>query len=694
MTDKNTYAGIDVLEGLLGIRHNLGMYLGSTGLHSPEHSPRALIQTAEEVVANSADEYIAGYGEKITITVHADNSITIKDNGRGMPKGVGNSFDDVYNALTKSHASGKTVNPDAYNGGFVSGLHGIGLKATNAASRYLHIEAIAHTTKKSSTGKKQTDGGLEHYILHLVREDITKKEIVKVWKPNELTVKDNKYYDKKGVEIKTGTTIHYLPDDGPISERSKKPVFESIHWVNSDLFEKFRYKAYLNKALEVEYIDEREVNDIGEPLKRSWKYDNGLTDYVERLTEGNVTYFTKPLEFDTAIETEYGIFGIEGALNFTDDIATSISSFANGVRTKEGGPHEDGFNAGIVKAVNDLGKAKNIIKRESLKQSDVLEGCTAAFHIKVPAEIFSFEGQTKEKLGTAEAKGVVQDFIYTLLTNWLSDNEKIAKDLINQMLTSKSAREAAERERRAAKKAKQTKGGSKLELSTKLKKASSRKPSEKELFIVEGDSASEIGRDPKTQAVFPIKGKMKNTFDKNLGAILKNTEIATIATAIEAGIGPAFNLDDMAYHKIIIASDPDPDGAHIRMLVMTLFYKFFPGLIEAGRLYAVIPPLYKATKYTGNKRDMKVFYTEDEMNKARSSLKGYQIQRFKGLGEMNPDEVHFAVANPNTRRLMQILPGDKVESREMMQISMGNESKLRSDWIDENVDFNALYDEL
>ena len=571
MAKQNQYTSIESKTGLQGLRHRRSMYIGSTGILSENHAPHALTQLSQEILSNSLDEALEGYGNEINIEVYEDNSMSIQDYGRGIPKGAGKSFDDVIKAATVPHASGK-FDTSGYQTSGIAGMNGIGVKITNAVSKYLEIEAITHTTKENQDGTKSHTGGLQHYKIRFNQEEIVEQELIKEFKKSNIEwLSNNQFKDKETNETHhTGTKITFLPDDGNVSNDKNQKVFGSIVWTNKDLFTRFESSAFLNAGLTITYKDNRTLvkqydeddNEIGEqPLQKKWYYESGLVDYVYLLSQGQTLLkgMKEPISISESIKSSDGFeFSLNSAMMFTDDVSTNIVSFANGVPTKDGGPHHDGFMQGTAKAFNDYINDNDEIKKKnklkgSLNQSDILEGIIASFELKIPAEIAEFDGQTKEKLSTAQAKKVTYDCVREQLTNWLYDNPKQAEVIIKKMIESKSAREAAIKSRQEAKKARQSKNSGKLTLASKLKPASSRTPSEKEMYITEGDSASNIRRDQKTQAIFPIRGKIINSFKTNLNDVLKNKEVSTITAAIGAGIGPAFELDDMQFHKIVLA---------------------------------------------------------------------------------------------------------------------------------------------
>ena len=688
-------AGIEVLDGLAGLRQRRSMYIGSTGVLSPNHAPHALTQLAQEIMSNSLDERVEGHGDKINVTIHEDGAMSIQDFGRGMPKGPGAEFDDVINGATVPHASGK-FDASNYKKSGIAGMNGIGVKVTNATSKYLSIHAIT-PRKEIKDGKKYDAGGLVEYYIEFNQERVVKKEILNEWKTARPVGDSQTVFKVRGSNkiINTGTTVKFLPDDGPVSEKVKQKVFESTVWTNNDLFKRFESAAFLNAGLEINMVDLRtkEINEAGEQVRieRKWLYENGLADYVKVLAKNEtITPGLKdPLVIEGSTVTKDGHeFYLHAAMLFIEDIDTDIVSFANGVPTKSGGPHVDGFTLALTRTMNDYGKSQKLLKGASLKQGDVLEGLIATFELKIPGEIAEFDGQTKEKLSTAQAREATMSIVEEQVTSWLYDHPKQAENIISKMLDAKKAREAAQKAKTEAKSARKTKGGAKLALASKLKAASSRKPEEKEMYITEGDSASNIQRDTKTQAIFPIRGKILNVFESNLSDALSNSEISTITATMGAGIGQTFALEDMQYHKIIIAADADVDGAHIRTLLMGLFFKFFKPLVEAGYLYVVEAPLYRAMKYIKGQPHVKMYYTQKEIDADRDNLKGYEIQRYKGLGEMNKDEAYDAITNRATHRLVQVSVDDMEETQRILKILLGKDASLRRTWINEYVDFN------
>lgn len=561
---ENNYTGIQHHEGLLGIRNHPAMYVGSTNKVSENHAPKALTQLAQEVLSNSVDEYVAGYGKEIYITIHKDNSITIIDNGRGLPKGVDKTFDDVYISTTKLHASGKFEN-GAYASTNTAGMHGIGLKAANALSKYLEIKAISHATTLKDD-KKVLTGDLVSWRIKLCREEILEKEIYQTYKAKDLTKLDNFTYQlKNGEIIKTGTTVHFLPDNSPISDTDPRPTMESIEWVNSDLYPKLESTSFLNPGLKIVFKDERKDTEDGKTFTKEWNYENGIIDYVKRVSKDydKLDILKEPISFESTFQLENDeYFTFNASINYVDDMISMVDSYANGLRTVDGGHHYDGFVQSMVKVMNDFAKNQKLLKgNEVLLQSDVLDGLLACITMGVPKSLIQFESQTKEKLGTTKAKEVATKITTEHLTNYLYDNIEIGKALITRMLESKHAREKAVESRKASKTNRNKKKGLSLELSTKLKPATSNNAEEKELILCEGDSASNMDRDIRTQGILALRGKITNlnkVKQAELEKIVKgNLEISTIVETIGAGYGKHFSIEEMKYNRIIIATDAE-----------------------------------------------------------------------------------------------------------------------------------------
>lgn len=629
----NEYDKIEVLDGLSGVRAKLAMYIGGTGVGEDGTPPRALIQMLQETISNSLDEAISGYGDEITITVHDDNSVSVLDHGRGIPVGV--DLQDAINAFTKTHASGK-FSAGAYTTG-TTGMHGIGMKAVNAASSFMSIESI------------REDGSA--FLLEFECGELTLKRYGDVIREELL--------DKIGTH---GTLITFMPDTGPVSDTITKPVLESNEWDIDEVKSRCEIAAFLTPRVTIA------LNARGESTQ--WCYPGGLAEWFSEGREAVSVTGTSSVD-GHEIQVELVV----------SDGSGSIVSFANGVATKDGGYHEAGLRASLPAAFSTFANRKFV-------SADVLSALDMAVHVKVPADIIEFEGQTKEKLGTSRARQAVSDIVKGKFVDALFDNSSFAKKLIESIDAAKSDREAIVKARELAKKAREaTRGVDRLSVSSKLKTASSRNPAEKELIITEGDSASGIGRDPKTQAIMPLRGKIKNVYEIPLAEALSNKEVSTLISVLGAGVSKDFDPKKSQYGRVLIAADADVDGAHIRTLLLGMFFKLCPGLIENGMLYVVQSPLYKAIKYVNGQQHSIMIYSESEMVDRRNELAGYEIRRFKGLGEMSPEESHAAIADKETRHLTKITVDDARHASTVLKRLLGNDLDGRKQWLAQEVRF-------
>lgn len=629
----NEYDKIEVLDGLSGVRAKLAMYIGGTGVGEDGTPPRALIQMLQETISNSLDEAISGYGDEITITVHDDNSVSVLDHGRGIPAGV--DLQDAINAFTKTHASGK-FSAGAYTTG-TTGMHGIGMKAVNAASSFMRVESI------------REDGSA--FLLEFECGELTLKRYGDVIREELL--------DKIGPH---GTLITFMPDTGPVSDTITKPVLESNEWDINEVKSRCEIAAFLTPRVTIT------LNARGESTQ--WCYPGGLAEWFSEDRESVSVTGTSSVD-GHEIQVELVV----------SDGSGSIVSFANGVATKDGGYHEAGLRASMPAAFSTFANRKFV-------SADVLSALDMAVHVKVPADIIEFEGQTKEKLGTSRARQAVSDIVKGKFVDALFDNSSFAKKLIESIDAAKSDREAIVKARELAKKAREaTRGVDRLSVSSKLKTASSRNPAEKELIVTEGDSASGIGRDPKTQAIMPLRGKIKNVYEIPLAEALSNKEVSTLISVLGAGVSKDFDPKKSQYGRVLIAADADVDGAHIRTLLLGMFFKLCPGLIENGMLYVVQSPLYKAIKYVNGQQHSIMIYSESEMVDRRNELAGYEIRRFKGLGEMSPEESHAAIADKETRHLVKITVEDARHASTVLKRLLGNDLDGRKQWLAQEVRF-------
>ena len=626
MTKKYDESSIKILEGLEAVRKRPGMYIGST-------DKRGLHHLVWEIVDNSIDEVINGYGNYIKIVLHEDKSISVEDHGRGVPTGMHASGKPTPEVIyTVLHAGGK-FETDGYK--VSGGLHGVGGSVVNALSKWMEV-----TIKRD---------GYEYYIRF---EDGGKVKVP---------------LKKLGTTSKTGTTVRFLPDD---------TIFSSINFSYTTIAERMQESAFLIKGLTIDVVD------LVDKKECSFHYDDGLVSFVEMINESK-TPLNKVFSFTGTKQN----IEVDIALQYTDSYNENIVSFVNNVKTIDGGSHEVGFRTAITKVFNDYAKKNGYLKGKdtSFDGSDVREGLTAIISLKIPENLLQFEGQTKSKLGTPQARTVVESIVTEKMTFFLEENKKVAEDIIDKSLKSKLAREAARKAREEVRKGK-TKKKEQL-LSDKLTPASGKDKTKNELFLVEGDSAggsAKGGRDRKFQAILPLRGKVLNTEKAKLDDIFKNEEINTMIYTIGAGYGSNFIEEDMQYDKIIIMTDADDDGAHIQCLLLTFFYKYMRPLIEKGHLYIAMPPLFKIT----SGKETKYAYTTDELKDMTKSLNKYEIQRYKGLGEMNAVQLWETTMDPKTRTLIRVTIEDAALAEKRVNVLMGDKVDPRKEWIEENVEFS------
>ena len=621
---------IQVLEGLEPVRKRPGMYIGST-------DERGLHHLVQEIVDNSIDEALAGYCNTIRVTINKDGSCSVEDNGRGIPTGIHHKegISSVELVLTKLHAGGK------FGGGgykISGGLHGVGLSVVNALSEWLEVEV----SQNGHVYKQIYNRGVPQRALAIV-----------------------------GDTDKTGTKVTFYPDD---------EIFETVVFNYDNLKVRLRELAYLNKGLTISIRDEREEK----PKFDEFCYEGGILHFVEDLNRNKETLFSAPVYF----EEEQGDSAIEVAIQYNDGYNETIFSYANNIHTEEGGTHLDGFKAALTKVINDAGHRLNILKEnDKLSGEDVREGITAVVSVKLTEP--QFEGQTKTKLGNSQMRSFVQKATVEHLGTYLEENPSQARELILRCITAQKARDAA----RNARELTRRKGV--LENTTlpgKLADCSEKRSELCEIYLVEGDSAggtAKQGRDRRFQAILPLRGKILNVEKARLNHVLENKEIKSMITAFGCGIHDDFDESKLRYDRIICMTDADVDGSHIRILLLTFFFRFMRPLIENGHVYVAQPPLYKATRG----KEEKYMYSDAELDAYRAENPGkFDLQRYKGLGEMNSTQLWETTMNPATRTLLRVNMKDAVEADEMFSLLMGEKPELRRQFIEQNAKLVAELD--
>ncbi len=633
---KNTYNddSITVLEGLEHVRKRPGMYIGST-------DERGLHHLVWEIVDNAIDEALAGYGREITVIINEDNSITVEDNGRGVPCGMHqtgkNTMEIIY---TKLNAGGKFGGSSYKTSG---GLHGVGASVVNALSSYMIVTSYR-------------DGK-----IHQIKFDDGGKNVSKV--------------EILGDTKKTGTTVTFKPDPS---------IFTTTVYQYDTIKTRLRESAFLIKGLKMNLKDRRNNK------KDEFVYENGISEYVAFMTTGkkplhNVAYFEGVYQLpDTKDEIE-----VEVALQFIDSYSETIVSFVNNVKTNDGGSHETGFKTALTKAFNDYAHKMRLIKDNvQLEGTDIRAGMTAVVSVRIGEKLLEFEGQTKGKLGTPAAKTAVDAVISEKLGYFLVENKELSETLVKKALREAESRAAARKAREQARMDKKDKG--EKNISDKLAPTSEKNKEINELYLVEGDSAggsAKQGRDRRFQAILPLRGKVLNTEKATAESALKNEEIATMIYTIGADYGANFDLKKCNYKKIIIMTDADDDGAHIQVLLLTFFFRYMKPLVEDGRVYLALPPLFKITK-RGKKEEIIYAWTNEEKDKILASCNCPTIlQRYKGLGEMNAEQLWETTMNPETRTLVKVSIDDEAEAENQIEVLMGSDANRRREWLENHVQF-------
>ena len=629
MANRYDDNSIQILEGLEAVRKRPGMYIGST-------DSRGLHHLIWEIVDNSIDEALNGYGKKIQITLEADGSVTVQDEGRGMPIGQHASGVNTLQVIfTVLHAGGKFSSEGGYK--TAGGLHGVGASVVNALSEWLTVE-VAHDGEL--VRMEFADGG---------------KKIGKL--------------EHLGKTNRTGSTVRFKPDPR---------IFSTTEYKYDVVCERAREEAFLLSGIAMVVSDKRNKKNETE----TYLYEDGLTAFLGYLHEDR-NVLMNPVKFSG----EANGIQVEVAFQYTDDYQENTYSFVNLVRTSDGGTHEVGFKGAFTKAINDYARKYGLLKAKdkNLEGGDVREGLTTILSVSVPEGLLQFEGQTKSKLGTPQAKTAVEAVVSEKLSFWLEENRNQSDTLVRKMLKASLARIAARKARDEIRKGKRVGKGEKV-LSGKLAPAQTKDARIKELFLVEGDSAggsAKQGRDSHYQAILPLRGQVLNTEKCTLSDIEKNEELNTLIYTLGAGVGPDFDYEESNYGKVIIMTDADDDGSHIQILLLTFFYRYMRPLLEQGMVYIALPPLYKVTKG----KTTEYVYSNQELDALRRKLGKVEIQRYKGLGEMNATQLWETTMDPSQRTLIKVGISDGVKAERRVTVLMGDKAELRRKWIEDNISF-------
>jgi len=619
---------IQVLEGLEAVRKRPGMYIGSTSL-------RGLHHLVYEIVDNSIDEALAGYCDTINVTINEDNSVTVIDNGRGIPVGIHPKMgiptvEVVYTIL---HAGGK-FGGEGYK--VSGGLHGVGASVVNALSEWVEVTVY----KDGKIHKQRYERG----------KPVTKLEVI-------------------GDTEKHGTEVRFKPDP---------EIFEDTVFVTDTLIQRLRELAFLTRGVKIIVTDERQVDEEGKVYQKIFHYEGGIVSFVDYINKGKTFLHEKPMYFYGEREDA----NVEIAMQYTDGYSECIYSFANNINTLEGGTHLMGFKIALTKILNDYARKYNLLKDsdKNLQGDDVREGLTAIISVKLHEP--EFEGQTKTKLGNSEIRGLVESVLNEKLSAYLEENPATSKAILNECLTSARAREAARKARELVKRKSALES---MSLPGKLADCSEKNSGRTELYLVEGDSAggsAKQGRDRRFQAILPLWGKMLNVEKTRIDKVYNNDKMHPVITAIGAGIGPEFDVSKIRYDKVVLMADADVDGAHIRTLLLTFFFRYMRPLIEEGHIYIAQPPLYRVTKG----KEHIYCNTDAELAVAMEKIGGEadNVQRYKGLGEMDPEQLWETTMNPETRTMLKVSINDAIEADKIFSILMGDNVEPRRDFIQQN----------
>ena len=633
MSDDSPEYGADsiqALEGLEAVRKRPAMYIGST-------DDRGLHHLVYEVVDNAIDEALAGYCDSIEVTIHDDDSVSVVDDGRGIPVDTHAEYDRpaLEVVMTVLHAGGKFDNKSYQVSG---GLHGVGISVVNALSKWLEV-----TVKRDgAVWRQRFERGDPEFDLRRERD----------MRPEE----------------GTGTELRFWPDD---------EIFETTDFVFSTLETRLRELAFLNSGVAIGLHDERADRET------AFEYEGGIREFVAYLNETKSPLHSEVIYFDTEESVGEGVVEVEVAMQATDELQGSLHAFANNINTREGGTHLTGFKTALTRVVNDYAKEHSLLRDldDTLKGDDIREGLTAVLSVKHPDP--QFEGQTKTKLGNSEVRGIVESAVHEHLGTYFEEHPDTAETIVSKAVEAAKARKAAQKAEEL------TRRKSALEstaLPGKLADCQTRDPGESELFVVEGDSAggsAKQGRNPEFQAILPIRGKILNVEKHRLDRILENNEIRNLITALGTGIGDEFDIEEARYENVILMTDADVDGAHIRTLLLTLFYRHMQPLLEAGYVYAAQPPLYRV-RYRGETYDAMTEAERDEIVAERCNGNPSQVQRFKGLGEMNPQQLWDTTMDPEARYLKQVTVEDAAAADRMFSVLMGDAVEPRKEFIKEH----------